>query len=217
MESARERQRLFNLVFVNAIVVLAWYFERTKFRDGHMWLVTLPIILATVNGIVFAGTVSRSASVVQSGGKYRVFRFPWRTRAAIFSAIGLFLSWTFLRRYHDPFIATFPLIIVVNGFAECRRKIVVSENEIAYRPPIGSTQRIVLSDAKSIELGQVLVGRRFWPAAKFMLSDGLTVSIPLGATGYQQVFDAIVNRWKSNRGDHSKSGKSSTDIASDLH
>jgi hypothetical protein len=222
MATAKARQRRFNLVLMNATVVLAWYFQRTKLRDDHRWLITLPIMLAVVNGIAFVGTVSRSPREVQSDSAYQAFRFPWRTDAAICSAIGLFFGWVCIERYHDPFLAILPLIVIASGFAECRRKIVIAESEIVYTPPIGSAQRIDLTDVESIESGQVvdfflLVGRRFWPAAKFTLSNGLTVSIPLGKTGYEQVFDAIVDRWKSNRGDNRKSGTSSTDIASDLH
>ncbi len=197
MAPAKAPQRRFNLVLMNVVVVLAWYFQRTKLRGDHRWLISLAIILAVVNGIAFAGTVSRSATEVQSGAADQVFRFPWRTDAAIFSAIGLWIGWVIVQRYHDPFLAILPLIVIASGFANCRRKIVISESEIVYRPPIGTAQRIVLSDVKSIELGQILLGRRLGPSAKFTLSNELTVSIPMGTTGYEQVFDAIVNRWKS--------------------
>ena len=210
MASVNVPQRRFNLVLMNATIVLTWYFERTKLRNDHLWLMTLPIGLAFFNGIAFARTVSRNADGVQAVAVNQVFRFPWRIYAAIFSALGLFIAWALIRRYQEPFVAILPLIIIARGFAECRRKIVVSKREIVYRPPIGSAQRIALADVESVELAQVadyflVVGRTIWPAAKFTLSNGLTVSIPLGMTGYEQVFDTIVKRWKSNRADNVKS------------
>ena len=212
MASANAPQRRFNLVLMNTTVVLTWYFQRTKPRNDHLWLVTLPISLAFFNGIAFARTVSSNADGSQAIAVNQVFRFPWRIYAAIFSALGLFIAWALMRRYHEPYVAILPLIIIARGFAECRRQIVISESQIVYRPPIGSAQRIVWADVKSIELGQVvdffpLVGRTFWPAAKFTLSNGLTVSIPLGMTGFEQVFDAIVNRWKSTRAHDVNQGK----------
>jgi hypothetical protein len=99
-----------------------------------------------------------------------------------------------------------PLLMIARAFADCRRKIGISEKEIAYWPSLGSAQRITLADVESVELGEV--GEVFMlgpiaisPAAKFRLSGGVTMSFPLGMPDHKHVFDEIVRYWKMSRGD----------------
>lgn len=62
MRWTRERQRWVNLVLMNLAGVVTWYFQRTRLGNDRLWIFTLPIILAFLNGIAFATIISRRAA-----------------------------------------------------------------------------------------------------------------------------------------------------------
>jgi hypothetical protein len=104
-----------------------------------------------------------------------------------------------------PALAIHPAIVIARAFAGYRRKIVISENEMVYWPPIGSPERIEWADVESVRLGQMgenfLVGPiGIRPAAKFQLRSGVTSSIPLGMPDHERVFDEIVRHWNMKPG-----------------
>ena len=144
---------------------------------------------------------------MQSAIEDQVFRFPWQKRIAVFGPLGLLLIWLCIHQYHAPVVAILPLFTVIRAFAEYRRKIVISENKLTYRPPIGPAQRIMFADVESIELGEMAeifaTTRTFGPGASFKLVNGVTVSIPLGLRDHERVFEEIVKYWKLSRGDTS--------------
>jgi hypothetical protein len=95
MTLTKERQRWFNLILMNAAAVMSWYSQRNKFSNDQLWFLTLAAILIFFDGIFFATIISRSAVTaadVQTSAGTQIFRFPWRTNAVIFIALGLFLT-----------------------------------------------------------------------------------------------------------------------------
>ena len=124
-----------------------------------------------------------------------------RTNAVIFIALGLFLTWACVWKYHKPELAILPMIVIARAVAGYRRKIVISETQMVYWPPIGSPQRIGWADVESVKLGQM--GENFlsgpiavWPAVKFQMRNGVTSSIPLGMPDHERVYDEIFRHWK---------------------
>jgi len=99
MNWTKERQRWFNLVLMNAVAVKVWHSQRNKFNTDQLWFLTLPVFLIFFNGIFFAPTIFQSAVAagdVRTTAGTQIIRFPWRTNAVIFIALGLFLTCGFL-------------------------------------------------------------------------------------------------------------------------
>ncbi len=132
------------------------------------------------------------------------FRFPWKPKLGISIAIGLFFGWICIYRYHSYALEILPLAVIVRGFAELRRRIVLGPDGVIYIPPLGVSTNTTFVAVRSITRGRV--GEIFlfgppadWPAIVLQLESGVAVTIPVAVRDESRVFNQIREAWVNCR------------------
>ncbi len=146
-----------------------------------------------------------------------VIRYPWIQRVVVSSLILVLLTVYIVIRgmkghsgnVNVVGIALFAALFI--GFMvllllwiDRRRMIEISEHGIAYRPPIGPTERTKFADVTSIKKATVCVwfGGNF-PAfisgMELQLSNYMTMQIPLDLPNGDEVYQRIAKAWERER------------------
>ena len=132
-----------------------------------------------------------------------VIHYPWLRRVVIGSLYS-FLTWILVYiSCNDATLADIlSLAILIRYVLEKRRKLAISQSEIAYWPPFGHPRRAFFSEIISIE--KTKVGRWFGARSpelvsgiELQLPNYELMKIPLDIPNEAEVFDKINATWRA--------------------
>jgi hypothetical protein len=133
-----------------------------------------------------------------------VIRYPWKYRVISSIAVSAFVASAILYKEHSLTLALLGLILAPFGLLVKRRRIVISEGEVTYRPSFGESQSARFDQVASVRqktVGVVSAGGIYpTDGVELVHANGMPLlQIPLDLFGdieREQVFNKIVSAWK---------------------
>ncbi len=157
-----------------------------------------------------------------------VIRYPWVWSAIIFCLFAILLGFYGIAELRAEarlrgvgiraqlpmwvLAAAGPLILLVSAATARRRKLVITPDEVMYRPAIGRLRRTRFAEIGAIEQGNIYhFGGVIGPAAILTLKDYMQVAIPLNLPNHEEVLKRLIQAFQQRIAIHGHRESSQSD------